>query len=172
MKTLVAAENIKGLIFIIRGHKVLLDRHLAELYAVETKALNRAVKRNKDRFPADFMFQLTAQEWENLKRQIGASSWGGDRRALPHAFTEQGVAMLSSVLSSKRAVQVNIVIMRTFVQVREMLSTHKELAAKLDALERRLADHDDSIKSLFEAIRELMAPAEKPLPKIGFRTQE
>ncbi len=172
MKSPVAIASVKDLIFIIRGHKVLLDRHLAELYDVETGALNRAVKRNKDRFPSDFMFQLTAQEWENLKCQIGTSRWGGDRRALPHAFTEQGVAMLSSVLSSKRAVQVNIAIMRTFVKVREMLSAHKDLAARLDDLERRFADHDNHIASLFGAIRELMAPAQKPAPKIGFKVQD
>lgn len=167
-----APDNIRSLIYIVRGHKVLLDRHLAELYDVETGALNRAVKRNRDRFPPDFMFQLTEHEWENLKCQFGISSWGGDRRALPHVFTEQGVAMLSSVLNSKRAIQVNIAIMRTFVQVRQMLSAHKELAARLDALERRFADHDESIRSLFGAIRELMEPPAKAPRKIGFQPED
>ena len=172
MKELIEAEGIKDLIFVIRGHRVLLDRHLADLYDVETKDLNRAVKRNKGRFPADFMFELSAAEWENLKCQIGASRWGGDRRALPHAFTEQGVAMLSSVLSSERAVQVNIAIMRTFVKVRGLLSAHKDLAARLDDLERRFADHDGHITSLFDAIRELMTPPVKAIPKIGFRVKD
>ncbi|MEK7390155.1 MAG: ORF6N domain-containing protein [Elusimicrobiota bacterium] len=171
MKDLIEAEGIKDLIFVIRGHRVLLDRHLAELYDVETGALNRAVKRNKGRFPADFMFELTASEWKNLKCQIGTSRWGGTR-ALPHAFTEQGVAMLSGVLSSQRAVQVNIAIMRTFVKVRGLLSAHKDLAARLDDLERRFADHDGHITSLFDAIRELMAPPVKAAPKIGFKVKD
>ncbi|MCL5883312.1 MAG: ORF6N domain-containing protein [Actinobacteria bacterium] len=153
-------------IMLIRSHKVLLDSDLAELYGVETGALTRAVRRNIGRFPPDFMFQLTEQEFEDLKRQSGISSGWGGRRYPPYAFTEQGVAMLSSVLHSKQAVQVNIEIMRTFVQLRHMLSSHADLARKLAALEKK---YDTQFKAVFEAIRELMAP---PQPKkkhpIGF----
>ncbi|HQU43383.1 MAG: hypothetical protein B7Z73_01495 [Planctomycetia bacterium 21-64-5] len=143
---------------------MLLDSDLAELYGVETKNLNKAAKRNLDRFPADFMFQLTADEAEALRFQIGTSkSSRGGRRYLPNAFTEQGVAMLSSVLRSKRAVQVNVAIMRAFVRLREILGTHKELAAKLAELERKLGEHDRKFQVVFEAIRQLMAPT--PAPK-------
>lgn len=155
MKNLLPLEIIEKRIFIMRGHKVMLDRHLAELYMVEAKALNRAVKRNRERFPEDFMFQLTGAERENLKCQFGASSWGGDRRALPYAFTEQGVAMLSSVLRSKKAIYVNIQIMRAFASLRALLSTHKDLARKLAELEKK---YDEQFKSVFDAIRALMTP--------------
>ena len=155
-------------IFTIRGHRVMLSSHLAELYGVEVRSLIQAVKRNKDRFPEDFMFQLTDLEYSNLKSQIVISSWGGRRRAFPYAFTEQGVSMLSSVLNSKRAVQVNITIMRTFVKIREILSTHKELAEKLRELEKRADKHDKEIHAIFEAIRELMRIPEKPKRQIGF----
>ena len=166
----ISAEQIQQLIFIVRGQKVMLSTHLAELYEVEPRVLIQAVKRNMDRFPSDFMFVLTYQEFANLKSQIVISSWGGMRRATPYAFTEQGVAMLSSVLRSKRAVQVNIEIMRAFVRLREMLSTHKELARKLKELEERLEKHDEDIGLIFEAIRALMTPPDKPTKKIGFET--
>jgi len=176
MNSVVTVEGIQKRIFILRGQKVMLDSDLAELYGVETKAFNRAVKRNRERFPADFMFHLRKEEYDNLKshlgtsnlrHQSGTSSWGG-RRYLPYAFTEQGVAMLSSVLRSKRAIQVNITIMRTFVQLRELAATHKELATKLSELERKVTGHDGHIKSLFEAIRQLMIPPASPGRRIGF----
>lgn len=142
----------------------MLDRDLAELYGVLTKNLNKAVSRNSERFPGDFMFQLTPEEFKNLKFQIGTSRWGGTRK-LPHAFTEQGVAMLSSVLKSKRAVHVNIEIMRVFVKLRQLLLTHADLARKLNALEKK---YDAQFRVVFDAIRELMTPVEKPKRKIGF----
>lgn len=158
----------------IRGEKVMLDSDLAALYGVETGALNRAVTRNLNRFPPDFLFQLTAQETENLKCQIGISNaWGGRRRSQPYAFTEQGVAMLSSVLRSPRAAQVNIAIMRAFVQLRQILGSHADLARKLAELEKKLEGHDTAIRSLFEAIRQLMAPPpSEPKPEIGFHVKE
>lgn len=151
---------------LIRGQRVLLDFDLAALYGVETKALVRAVARNAERFPPDFMFRLTRAELDDLRRQIGtSSSWGG-RRHLPHAFTEQGVAMLSSVLRSGRAVRVNIEIMRAFVQLRQMLQANADLARKLAALERR---YDGQFRMVFDAIRDLMAPGLAPRRRIGFR---
>ena len=151
----------------------MLDVHLAQLYGVETKNLNKAVKRNLDRFPADFMFQLTLKEIENLRFQFGTSSFGhGGRRYAPYVFTEQGVAMLSSVLKSRQAVRVNIAIMRAFVRLRETLSLHKELAHKLAELERKIEKHDESISTLFEAMRQLMTPVEKPAKEMGFHVKE
>src|SRR6185437_6049512 len=148
---IVPAERIEKLIHLARGEKVLLDADLAVLYGVTTGAMNRAVRRNASRFPADFMFQLTADEVEILKCQIGISSsgHGGRRRSLPYAFTEQGVAMLSSVLRSERAVQANVAIMRAFVSLRRLLATNDTLARKLAELERRVAGHDQGIKTLF-----------------------
>ncbi len=146
----------------------MLDADLAELYGVETKMLVRAVKRNIDRFPADFMIQLNREEFENLRFQFGTSSRWGGRRYLPYAFTEQGVAMLSSVLSSKRAVQVNIAIMRAFVKLREMLATHKDLARKLNAMEKK---YDSQFKVVFDAIRQLMIPLSPKKRKIGFQRE-
>jgi len=168
MKDLIPTERIEQAIFLIRGQKVMLDVDLAKLYGVTTFNLNKAVKRNLDRFPDDFMFQLNYQEVRNLIFQFGISSWGGTRK-LPRAFTEQGVAMLSSVLKSERAVQVNIEIMRAFVKLREMLASHKDLALKLAEMEKK---YDSQFKVVFDAIRELMTPIEPP-PKprrIGFRT--
>lgn len=163
------AEAIAGRIVMLRGERVLLDADLAELYGVETKLLNRAVKRNRDRFPDDFMFQLTGEEAGNLRYQNGTSSWGG-RRYLPQAFTEQGVAMLSSVLHSKRAVMVNIEIMRAFVRLRRIIATHADLARKLAALEKK---YDAQFKSVFDAIRELMTPPEPPRKgRIGFVSED
>src|ERR1041385_1299663 len=141
---LIPSERIQKQILLLRGHKVILQ-HLADLYGIAVKVLNQAIKRNRRRFPDDFMFQLDHLEFENLKSQIVTSSWGGARRALPYAFTEQGVAMLSSVLRSERAVQVNIAIMRAFVQLREILSNHAELARKLAELEKRIEGHDVAI---------------------------
>lgn len=149
--------RVERAIRIIRGDKVILDEDLAELYGVEVKRLNEQVRRNLDRFPADFMFQLTNQEFTDLKSQFAtASQWGG-RRTPPYAFSEQGVAMLSSVLHSKRAVQVNIEIMRTFVRLRKLLASNVELAERLDQLE---AKYDGQFRTVFEAIRQLMAPVE------------
>ena len=156
-------------IVLIRGHKVMLSSHLAELYGVEVRALVQAVKRNADRFPDDFMFQLTGKEYGNLKSQVVISSWGGARRARPYAFTEQGVAMLSSVLKSKRAVQMNIQIMRVFVRLRQMIATHRDLAAKLTELEHKIEGHDEHIRAIFRAMKQLMAPpVEKSRNRIGF----
>lgn len=168
----IPAERIERAILVIRGQKIMLDRDLAELYGVETKQLVRQMKRNSDRFPADFAFRLAQQEVIDLKRQFGtSSSWGG-RRTLPYAFTEQGVAMLSSVLRSPRAVQVNIAIMRAFVRLREILATHKDLARKLDEHERKLGKHDEQFQVVFEAIRQLMSPPATPKRRrIGFAAE-
>ena len=166
---LVPVEQVERLIHLARGEKVLLDADLAVLYGVETKVLNKAVKRNRSRFPEDFMFQLTAEEAAALRFQIGTSKIGrGGRRYLPYAFTVQGVAMLSSVLRSDRAVQVNVAIMRAFVSLRRMLAGNESLARKLADLERRLEGHDQAIKSLFDVIRELALPPAKPGREIGF----
>ena len=166
---LIPLERIQNFIFLVRGEKVMIDSDLAALYQVETRLLIQAVKRNANRFPADFAFQLTNQEVTNLRSQIVISSFKhGGRRYLPYAFTEQGVAMLSSVLRSERAVQVNVAIMRAFVSLRRMIANHETFARKLAELERRLETHDESIKSLFDAIRELMAPPAKPKREIGF----
>jgi len=164
-KLAIPPERIERRILLIRGQKVMLNADLAELYEVETKALNRAVRRNLSRFPQDFMFQLTREEAENLRCHFGTSSpWGG-RRYNPLAFTEQGVAMLSSVLRSRRAVQVNIAIMRAFVKLREMLASNRDLARRLDEMEKK---YDTQFKVVFDAIRELMKPPEKPRRRIGF----
>ena len=169
MKSMIPQETIEHKILMVRGHKVMLDSDLAILYGVTTFNLNRAVKRNLSRFPEDFMFQLNTEEFNSLRFQIGISKKGrGGRRYLPYAFTEQGVAMLSSVLRSKRAIQVNIAIMRAFVKLRKILSTHKELAHKLNQLERKIENHDVEIKAIFDAIRELMTPPKKPQKRIGF----
>ncbi len=162
---LTPVERITQSILFIRAQKVMLDADLAALYGVDTRVLVQAVTRNGDRFPPDFMFQLTKQEFDDLRSQLVTSSWGG-RRYPPYAFTEQGVSMLSSVLRSKRAVLVNIEIMRAFVQLRRMLTSHADLARKLAALETK---YDAQFKAVFEAIRELMAPAEGETKRpIGF----
>ena len=163
--------SIRQTIRLLRGQRVLLDVDLAQLYGVTTGNLNKAVKRNASRFPADFMFQITAGEAGNLRFQFGISSWGG-RRALPYAFTEQGVAMLSSVLKSERAVKVNIAIMRAFVQLRRALETNRELARKFCELEKRVGKHDEEIAAIIDAIRQLMAQPEKPAREIGFHVRE
>ncbi|MBI5100352.1 MAG: ORF6N domain-containing protein [Nitrospirae bacterium] len=168
MEIIVQKEVIEGKIYMIRGHKVMLSTDLAELYEVQPKVLMQAVKRNIERFPADFMFMLSNQEVINLKSQFVTSSWGGIRRANPYAFTEQGVSMLSSVLRSKRAVQVNIEIMRTFTKIRDMLSSHKDLVKRLDDLERK---YDNQFKVVFDALRGLMSPPETKKGKIGFKRE-
>jgi len=173
MPDIVPMERIMGKIHIIRDTRVMLDRDLAELYGVKTKVLKQAVRRNIKRFPEDFMFELTKEEFENWRSQFVTSN--RDKMGLrytPMAFTEQGVAMLSSVLRSKRAIEVNIAIMRAFVRLREMIATHKELARKLEDLERQLKDHDEQIQAIFETIQQLLTPLEQPKRKIGFEVKE
>ncbi len=166
---LVPPERIERSILLIRGHKVILDTDLAALYGVETGQLVRAVKRNISRFPHDFMFQFNKDEFENLRCHFGTSSQWGGRRYPPYAFTEQGVAMLSSILKSRRAVQVNIEIMRAFVRLRRMLDSHADLARKLEALEKK---YDAQFKVVFDAIRELMRHPEPKKRPIGFLVEE
>jgi hypothetical protein len=172
MKAQVAAERVAGMILVVRGCRVMLDADLAVLYGVPTKALLQAVRRNAERFPEDFMFELSGQELRDLRSQSVTSSWGG-RRTTPCAFTEQGVAMLSSVLRTPRAIAVNIEVMRAFVRLREMFAANVELAKRLDELEaridKRLADQDQAIVEILQAIRRLMSPpASGPKRKIGF----
>jgi hypothetical protein len=165
MKDIVPMERIENKVLLVRGQKVMLSLHLAALYGVETRALNQAVKRNRERFPPDFLFQLTEKEAEALVSQnvIPHKKYLGG--ALPFAFTEQGVAMLSSVLTSKRAIEVNIMIMRTFVKLREMMASHKDLARKLEKLEKK---YEGQFQVVFEAIRQLIEVEEKPKRKIGY----
>jgi ORF6N domain len=171
----VPVELIERRIYMIRGHKVMLDSDLADLYQVPTKRLNESVKRNRKRFPEDFMFRLTSAESEQLNRSQFAtgSQKHRDPRLQPYAFSELGVAMLSSVLNSERAVQVNIVIMRAFVKLREVMGTHKELAHKIEALERKYNKHDEELQVVFRAIKRLLEPP--PIPpkrRIGFRAPD
>jgi hypothetical protein len=163
------ALAIESRIHTVRGARVMLSTDLAALYGVAPKALVQAVQRNRGRFPKDFLFQLTAAEQRNLKSQSVTSSWGGARRARPYAFTEQGVAMLSSVLRSGRAVRVNVEIMRAFVRLRRVAVSVEDLARKLDELEQR---YDARFRSVFTAIRQLMQPAVPPRPRIGFVTSQ
>jgi len=165
MKSIVPLEVIERKIYQIRGLKVMLSNDLAGLYGVEPRVLVQSVKRNIERFPGDFMFQLNPEEFKNLKSQIVTSSWGGIRRAAPYAFTEQGIAMLSSVLNSRRAIDVNIHIIRTFVKLREMIVSHKDLSRKLNELEKK---YDGQFQIVFEAIRQLIEVEESPKRKIGF----
>jgi hypothetical protein len=169
-KELITAERIETKILILRGQKVMLDRDLAALYGVPTKALKRAVRRNADRFPDDFMFMLNAEEVADWRRQFGTSN--SERKGLryaPMAFTEHGVAMLSSVLNSPRAIQINISIMRAFAQLRALLATHADLARKLDDLEKR---YDAQFRVVFDALRQLIEPPEPPRKRIGFSVRE
>ena len=168
MSAVFPSERIEQTILLLRGHKIILDRDLAAMYGVSTRDLNKAVSRNLDRFPDDFMLQLTRSEFNDLKFQFGTSSWGGTRK-LPRAFTEQGIAMLSSVLRSKQAIHVNIAIMRAFVKLREFAASHKTLATKLEQLERKVGGHDGQIRSLFDAIRQLMEPPTPKSRRIGFK---
>ncbi len=167
MKELVLKEIIEKRIFLIRGHRVMIDRDLAELYGVETFNLNKAVKRNIERFPNDFMFQLTQDEFTSLIFQTGMSKGGrGGRRYMPYVFTENGVAMLSSVLRSKKAILVNVQIMRSFTKLRELLVTHKELKHKIEDMENK---YDAQFRVVFDAMRQLLeSPPEKPKRKIGY----
>jgi hypothetical protein len=162
-------QSIKQSIFQIRGEKVMLDFHLAELYGVPTKRLKEQVRRNSERFPADFMFELTEEEEHLLRSQIATSKQGrGGSRYRPFAFTEQGVAMLATVLNSKRAIRVNIAIMRTFVELRQIIASHKELAVQLRELERKVGTHDLQIRAIFEAIHQLVKTPDLPKRQIGF----
>ena len=167
-KLALAPKQMEGLIFVIRGQRVLLSPHLAELYGVETRALVQAAQRNIERFPPDFMFQLTDEEFIRLKSQIVISSWGGSRRANPYAFTEQGVAILSGVLRSPRAIAVNIEIMRTFVRLRYLMTHNAELARRLEELEQKT---DARFSLVFDAIRQLMTPPTEKQRKIGIRRE-
>jgi len=169
MTTVVPLESIVSKIIFLRSEKVLLDLDLAELYGVETKQLKRAVRRNIDRFPPDFMFELAKEEYDSLRYQFGTLKRGEHSKYLPMAFTEQGVAMLSSVLKSKSAIEVNIAIMRAFVELRKMISSHADLERKLASLEKK---YDKQFKVVFDAIRALMAPTQKPKRKIGFEVKE
>ena len=164
-KTKAVPEQIRQRIFLIRGQKVILDAHLADLYDVATRVLIQAVTRNRSRFPRDFMFQLSKREFERLRSQIVISNMRGGRRSAPYAFTEQGVAMLSSVLHSRRAIAVNIEIMRAFVELRRVLSEHEDLAKRIAELEER---YDGQFQVVFEAIRNLIAPPETPRKRIGY----
>jgi ORF6N domain len=162
-------EVIISKIYLIRGQKVMLDRDLAELYNVTTGNLNKSVKRNLKRFPFDFMFQLTDKEYENLIFQNGISKvWGGTRK-MPYVFTEQGVAMLSGVLNSDLAIEVNIRIIRIFTRLRELLLTHKDILLKLEQLEKKVIQSCDDIQMIFRALKELINPPKEPRPRIGFR---
>jgi hypothetical protein len=163
----ILSEQVERNILLIRGHRVMLDTDLAKLYSVPTKAINQAVKRNTNRFPSDFMFQLTSEETTALRSQFVTSKNRGGRQYRPYAFTEQGVAMLSSVLHSERAIQVNIAIMRAFVQLREMIGSNKGLSRRLNELEKK---YDSQFRVVFEAIRELMAEPESKVKRIGFKT--
>ena len=163
-------EMMISKIYLIRNHKVMLDIDLAELYQVETGRLNEQVKRNVDRFPEDFMFQLTNEEWESLRSQFAISKKGkGGRRYAPFAFTEHGVLMLSSVLNSERAIQVNIQIMRIYTKLRGMLLTHKDILLKLEKLETKASKHDENFKIVFDYLKELLNPPAAPMRKIGFK---
>ena len=170
MQTRVPQEIIEQKIFLIRGHKVMLSTDLAHLYGVEPKVLIQAVKRNIERFPWDFMVKLTSQETKSLRSQFVTLKRGAHAKYPPYAFTEQGVAILSTVLRSRQAIQVNIAIMRAFVKLRQILSSHKELAYKLELLERKFEKHDEEIHNIFDAIRQLLEPpVSGPKKRIGFQ---
>jgi len=171
-KEIIPVQQVAQAIRFMRGQRILLDFDLARLYGVTTGNLNKAVRRNRERFPTDFLFQLTAEETKSLIFQFGISKGRGGRRHFPYAFTEQGVAMLSSVLNSERAVKVNIAIMRAFVKLRRILETSRDLARKFSELERRVGKHDEEIAAILEAIRQLMAAPEKPCREIGFHVRE
>lgn len=173
MSDIVLSERIERAILLVRGQKVILDTELARLYGVAVGRLNEAVKRNIERFPGDFMFQLSFQELRGLRSQIAISNKGrGGRRYMPYAFTEHGAIMAANVINTQRAIEVSVYVVRAFVKLRTVLSTNKTLADKLAELERKLASHDEHIGSLFEAIRQLMAPEKVPQRRIGFHRQE
>lgn len=173
LQVLVGEQKILDRIYVIRREKVMTDQDLAGMYGVETKQLKRQVKRNIDRFPNDFMFELTRKGFENLRSQIGTSSWGGTRY-MPMAFTEQGVAMLSSILNSKTAIEVNIRIIRVFTKLREYALTHKEILLQLSKLEKEVKGNSKEIEDIFMVLKELIEKQSKPVPrtKIGFRRQD
>ena len=168
IKGIIHDDVIANKIYYIRGEKVMIDRDLAELYNVPNKRLNEQVKRNIRRFPPDFMFRLTKKEYENLKSQIATSRWGGTRK-MPHVFTEQGVAMLSSILNSERAIRVNIQIIRVYTKMRKLLLTHKDILLKLEQLERKTGSHDEKIELIFNYIKELIQEKSEPRKKIGYK---
>ena len=168
---IVSQGTIENKIVLIKNRKVMIDRDLAHLYGVPTKALNQAVKRNQGRFPSDFMFKLTQSEKNRLVTNCDRFKTLKHSASLPYAFTEPGVAMLSSVLNSETAIHVNIQIIRTFISLREMISTHKELACRLSQLEQRMEKKDEETQAIFQVIRELMVPPEKPKRKIGFHRE-
>ena len=168
---IIPVHVITNKIYLIRDQKVMIDGDLSELYGIETKRLNEQVKRNIERFPDDFMFQLTKEEFENLKSQFATSSWGG-RRKMPYAFTEHGVLMLSSVLSSKRAIAVNINIMRVYTKIKEMLSTHKDLLLKMEELEKKVSGQDDKIEIVFDYLRQFVQNEDTPRVKIGYNRKD
>lgn len=171
IKSILADETVINKIYIIRGQKVMLDRDLAEMYGVETNKFNQAVKRNIERFPKDFMFQLTRDEFENLMSQIVTSSWGGTRK-LPYAFTEQGVSMLSGVLNSAIAIQVHIQIIRVFTKMKEMLLTNKDILLKLEQLEKDVKTNKKDIAIIFEALKQLLQTPKEPRRRIGFKPDD
>jgi len=170
-KTVIKIENIASQVLFVRGEKVLLDFHLAELYEVETRVLKQQIRRNIDRFPADFMFELSKKEWDSLRSQFVTLNTGRGQHSkyLPFAFTEQGIAMLSSVLRSKKAIEVNIAIMRTFVQLRKLMDTNKELANKIEKLETKF---DEQFQIVFNAIKKLIHQKNEPRKKMGFKTKK
>lgn len=171
-KTIALVDDaIISKIYFVRRRKVMIDDDLAALYEVDTKQLKRQVRRNIDRFPKDFMFQLTRKEFGDLRSQFGTSSWGGTRY-MPMAFTEQGVAMLSSVLSSDRAVKVNIQIIRIFTRMRELLLTHKDILLKLEQLEKQVVQNSLDIQVIFSALKELLSPPNPPRQRIGFKPEQ
>ncbi|RNI38709.1 ORF6N domain-containing protein [Hanamia caeni] len=174
LQVLVAEQKILNKIYVFRGEKVMLDNDLAEMYGVETKQLKRQVRRNKSRFPKDFMFELSTKEFENLRSQIGTSSWGGTRYN-PMAFTEQGIAMLSSILNSNTAIEVNIRIIRVFTKMREFALTNKEILLQLAKLEKEVKGNNNDIENIFIVLKELIEKQQKPSPprnKIGFKNYE
>jgi hypothetical protein len=174
LQILVAEQKILNKIYVFRGEKVMLDNDLAEIYGVETKQLKRQVRRNKSRFPKDFMFELSTKEFENLRSQIGTSSWGGTRYN-PMAFTEQGIAMLSSILNSNTAIAVNIRIIRVFTKMREFALTNKEILLQLAKLEKEVKGNNNDIENIFIVLKELIEKQQKPLPprnKIGFKNYD
>ena|SRR6218665_345745 len=173
LQMLVAEQKVLNKIYAIRREKVMIDEDLSEMYGIETKQLKRQVKRNLERFPKDFMFTLTKKEFENLRSQIGTSSWGGTRY-MPMAFTEQGIAMLSSILNSKTAIEVNIRIIRVFTRLREYALTHKEILIQLSKLEREVKGNSKDIENIFMVLKELLEKESKPTPrnKIGFKSYD
>ena len=167
-------EMVMNKIYLIRGLKIILDKDLANLYNVETKAFNQAVKRNEERFPEDFMFRLTKKEWESLRSQIVTLEIGRGKypKYLPYVFTEQGVAMLSSVLNSETAIRVNIQIIRVFTKMRELLLTHKDILLQLEKMEKKLTGHDEDIALIFKYLKQLLNPPQPPRNKVGFRRKD